>query len=330
MPLRQTQHASLRENTTMKLTFQQPGAREIKVKLLLAGGQSATLVVAPEHPLLGQLLATVAADGAAAGEHPSVFQIPMEGGRASLAFAAHQLVGVITDPAVVMHGDAPVLEEVTMPAASAAVAAAAGASAAQGHGNLVRHPVVQLDRFLSGSEVAWLMELAFAAENSFIPARVSDNKEDYRHSFMLGAPDALTKLFVAKITAAMPEVMPQLRLGQFALGEIDCQVTASVDGSYFKIHTDAGANETYKRQFTYVYYFNREPKGFTGGELRIYDDMVRNGKLAATESFQVIEPRHNSIVFFQAAVMHEVMPVHVPSKQFRDARFTVNGWIERA
>src|SRR5512132_327789 len=89
-PLPQTHRASLRENSTMKLTVQQPGAREIKVKLLLAGGQSATLVVAPEHPLLGQLLATVAAaDGAAPARHPSVFQIPMEGGRASLAFAAH-------------------------------------------------------------------------------------------------------------------------------------------------------------------------------------------------------------------------------------------------
>ena len=315
----------------MKLTFQQPGAREIKVKLLLAGGQSATLVVAPEHPLLGQLLATVAAaDGAAAGGHPSVFQIPMEGGRASLAFAAHQLVGVITDPAVVVHDDARAPQEVAVPVASAAVAAAAAASAAQGHGNLVRHPVVQLDGFLSGSEVAWLMELTFAAENQFVPARVTDNKDDYRHSFMLAAPDALKQLLVAKITAVMPEVMPRLRLGQFALGAIDCQVTASVDGSYFKAHTDAGANETYRRQFTYVYYFNREPKGFTGGELRIYDDMIRNGKLAATDSFQLIEPRHNSIVFFQAAVMHEVMPVHVPSKEFRDSRFTVNGWIERA
>ncbi|HEV8261984.1 MAG TPA: 2OG-Fe(II) oxygenase [Burkholderiales bacterium] len=312
----------------MKLTVQQPGAREIKVKLLLAGGQSATLVVAPEHPLLGQLLATVAAaDGAAPGRHPYVFQIPMEGGRASLAFAAHQLVGVITDPAVVMHGDAPVPEEVTVPVASAAAAAA---SAAQGQGSLVRHPVVQLDGFLSGSEVAWLMELAFAAESRFVPARVTDNKEDYRQSFMLAAPDVLKQLFVAKITAVMPQVMPQLRLGQFALGAIDCQVTASVDGSYFKAHTDAGVNETYKRQFSYVYYFNREPKGFTGGELRIYDDMIRDGKLAATDSFQLIEPRHNSMVFFQAAVMHEVMPVSVPSKQFRDARFTVNGWIERA
>ena len=316
----------------MKLTVQQPSAREIKIKLLLAGGQSASLVVPPEHPVLAQLLAVVAGiDGGSHAPHPSVFQIPMEGGRASLAFAAHQLVGVITDPAVLIHSDAPSDADVAVRVPSSAVAAAAAATdSTQDQGGLVRHPVVQIDSFLTGSEVAWLMQLVFGAESAFVPARVTDNKEDYRQSFMLSAPDALKQLFVSKINAVMPEVMPQLRLGRFTVGAIDCQVTASVEGSYFKAHTDAGVNETYKRQFTYVYYFNREPKGFTGGELRIYNDTIRNGKLAATESYQVIEPRHNSIVFFQAAVMHEVMTVHVPSKQFRDSRFTVNGWIERA
>lgn len=312
----------------MKFAVQQPGVREIKVKLLLAGGQSATLVVSPENPLLGQLLAAVAGNGASAQDHPALFQIPMDGGKASLAFAAHQLVGMVTDPAVLIQSDN-AAKAGTVPGVSAAVAAAAAASAALGHGDLVRHPIVQLDGFLSGAEVAWLMELAFAAEDRFVASQVSDAKEDYRRSLVLGAPDALKQLFVGKITAAMPQVMPQLRLGRFSLGTIDCQVTASIDGSYFRAHTDAGANDTYKRQLTYVYYFNREPKGFAGGELRIYDDTIRNGKLAATDSFQTVEPRHNSIVFFQAAVMHEVMPVSVPSKQFRDARFTVNGWIER-
>jgi SM-20-related protein len=314
----------------MKLVVQQPGAREIKVKLLLAGGQSAALVVPPDHPLLTQLLATIAAKGDQPRQ-PAVFQIPMDGGRASLAFAAHQLVGVVTDPAVVMQSEAPAEErKIAHPFAAMAPVPTAGASAAQIQGGLIRHPVVQMDGFLSGSELAWLLELTFAAESRFQAAPVTDNKENYRTSLAMPAPDELRRLILSKIRAAMPEVMPQLRLGQFPLGEIDCQLTASVDGSYFKRHTDAGMNETYKRQFTYVYYFNREPKGFTGGELRIYDDVIRNGKLAATESFQIVEPRHNSIVFFQAAVMHEVMPISMPSKQFRDARFTVNGWIERA
>jgi Rps23 Pro-64 3,4-dihydroxylase Tpa1-like proline 4-hydroxylase len=312
----------------MKLVVQQPGATEIKVKLLLAGGQSAALVIPAEHPLLAQLLAAAAdSDGKMAAAHPGLFQIPMEGGRASLVFAARQLVGVITDPAVVIHSDEP---EEKSAATSAAVAAVAAASAAQGHGQLVRHPVVQLDGFLTGSEVAWLMEFVFSAKDSFAPSQVSDAKEDYRHSLVLGAPDALKQLIIGKIRAVMPEVTSQLRMGRFPIGDIECQITASVDGSYFKAHTDAAANETERRQFTYVYYFNREPKGFSGGELRIYDDTIRNGKLAATDSFQVVQPRHNSIVFFQAAVMHEVMPVKMPSADFRDSRFTVNGWINRA
>src|SRR5215472_5279660 len=52
---------------TMKLTVQQPNAREIKVKLLLAGGQSVGLTVPPEHPVLAQLLAVVA--GVEGGGH---------------------------------------------------------------------------------------------------------------------------------------------------------------------------------------------------------------------------------------------------------------------
>lgn len=326
----------------MKLVVQHPGAREIKVKLLLAGGQGAALVLPPEHPLLAQLLATVAAsDGATAEPRPSVFQIPMEGGRASLAFAAHQLVAVITDPAVVIQADAP--EKPLVPASVASVAtgaataavspavspAVAAVAAAHAHGDLIRHPVVQIDGFLSASEVAWLMELAFAAESRFAPARLSDARDDYRQALMLGAPHEVWQLFTGKIRAVMLDVMARLRMGRFTVGNIDCQITASGDGGYFKAHTDAGHNETIKRQLTYVYYFNREPKGFTGGELRVYDDTIRNGKLAATESFQLIEPRHNSIVFFQAPVMHEVMPVSVPSGQFRDSRFTVNGWVDR-
>jgi hypothetical protein len=322
----------------MKLVVQQPGAREIKVKLLLAGGQGAALVLPPEHPLLAQLLATVAAsNGVTAEPRPPVFQIPMEGGRASLAFAAHQLVAVITDPAVVIQDDAPakpvippsVASAATGPAAAAASPAVAAAAAAHGHGDLIRHPVVQIDGFLNASEVAWLMELAFGAESRFVAARLSDARDDYRQALMLGAPHEVWQLFTGKIRAVMLDVMARLRMGRFTVGNIDCQITASGDGGYFKAHTDAGHNETIKRQLTYVYYFNREPKGFTGGELRVYDDTIRNGKLAATESFQLIEPRHNSIVFFQAPVMHEVMPVSVPSKEFRDSRFTVNGWVDR-
>jgi len=197
-------------------------------------------------------------------------------------------------------------------------------------GGVVRHRLALFDNFLDGNEVASLAAQVFAAEADFVPSTVTDSKDSYRKSLVLNPPAQLTRRVVEKIRALMPEVMARLKMTPFSVAQIECQVTANNDGSFFRIHTDAGVNNTVKRQFTFVYYFNRQPKAFEGGELRVYDDVIRNGKLARTDSFQVVEPRHNSIVFFQAAIMHEVTQVSVPSREFRDSRFTLNGWVHRA
>jgi len=318
----------------MKLVLQQPEAREVRVKLILAGGHAAMIALPPEHPLLAQLLAAVAAPYAReATTLPAVFQIPVEGGRASLTFSSRQLVAVVTDPAVLVQLDAGDAPAATM---SAPAEGATGGVAEQHYAprpapRIVRHAVVQLDGFLGNDDLGWLRDAVLAAQHRFQPSWTHDNNEDYRQSMVLNAPDEVSRLIVGKIRAAMPEVMTKLELPPFPVGHIECQVTANTDGSYFRVHTDSGNNEIdATRQLTYVYYFNREPKGFAGGELRIYDDQIRNDKLARTDSFRVFEPRNNSIVFFHAAVMHEVTQVHVPSKDFGDSRFTVNGWIHRA
>lgn len=319
----------------MKLVLQQPGVREIRVKVMLAGGHAAVLVVPPEHPLLLQLLETIAAPAdSGTGSLPAVFQIPVEGGRASLTFPRHQLVGVVTDPAVLLQAESGESPAATRPAApGGSTVAAPGQDAGQrpAEPRIVRHAVAQLDGFLTDDECAWLREAVLAAQGEFRSSWTNDDTtKDYRQSLVLNAPERVVRLVVGKIRAVMPEVMTRLQLPPFPVGQIECQVTASTDGSYFRVHTDSGQRAVdAKRQLTYVYYFNRHPKGFTGGELRVCDDQIRNAKLARTDTFQVIEPRNNSIVFFNAAVMHEVMPVHVASRDFRDSRFTVNGWVHR-
>ena len=108
------------------------------------------------------------------------------------------------------------------------------------------------------------------------------------------------RLIVGKIRAVMPEVMTKLKLAPFPVGHIECQVTASTDGSYFRVHTDRGVSAIdATRQLTYVYYFNREPKGYDGGELRVYDDQIRNDKLARADSFHVVDA---------AQQQHRVLP----------------------
>ena len=194
---------------------------------------------------------------------------------------------------------------------------------------VVRHPVVTIDDFLP--EPAWraLLARVLASEAQFAASGTHDRRSDYRQSLVLNPPADLVQPVVSRVRALVPQAMPALRIPPIAVGIVEAQVTASVHGSFFGVHTDHGA-DVRTRHLTYVYYFNRQPKGFGGGELRIYDDVVRNGKLARAETFSVIEPRHNRIVLFWARTMHEVMRVDIPSRAFADARFTVNGWVNAA
>ena len=191
----------------------------------------------------------------------------------------------------------------------------------------IRHPVVIVDGLLGDAEWSPLLARVLASEAQFQPSATHDARADYRHSLVLNPPPDLVEPVVRRVRSLTPDVLPELRVQPITVGVVEAQVTASIDGSFFGVHTDADRQKVPKRYLTYVYYFNRQPKAFSGGELRVYDDVLRNGKLARSETFQVIEPLHNRLVLFWARTMHEVMPVRMPSGAFGDARFTVNGWV---
>jgi Rps23 Pro-64 3,4-dihydroxylase Tpa1-like proline 4-hydroxylase len=194
---------------------------------------------------------------------------------------------------------------------------------------VVRHAVVTIDDFLPEPEWRALLAAVLAQRPAFVTSATHDARADYRQSLVLNPSPSLVAPVVAKVRALVPDVLAELRLPAAPSATIEAQVTASVDGSFFHVHTDAGTMAQ-KRLLTYVYYFQRAPNVFSGGDLRVYDDVVRNGKLARADSFHVVEPVHNRIVFFWAKTMHEVTAVRVPSRAFADARFTVNGWINAA
>jgi len=200
-------------------------------------------------------------------------------------------------------------------------------SAANPAQRTVRHPVAVIENFLPDDVWRTLLARALASEPSFQPSGTHDGRTDYRHSLVMNPPADLVRPVVDRVRHAVPTVLPSLRVRPITVGVVEAQVTASIDGSFFGVHTDADNDKVPKRYLTYVYYFNRQPKGFSGGELKIYHDVLRNNKLARAETFDIVEPLHNRIVMFWARTMHEVMPVRVPSGAFADARFTVNGWV---
>lgn len=190
---------------------------------------------------------------------------------------------------------------------------------------------VQLDPFWSPEEVEALLEFVFNSQSRFYGTDVTTGENDYRRSSMI--PRHLfpnfADLMEERIKEQLPEVLSRLGLSPFSVAEIEAQLTSHNDGHFYKIHNDNGSPETLTRELTYVYYFHRLPQAFSGGQLKIYDTVVRQGQYQAAETSHLVEPRYNSIIFFPSYHLHEVLPVHCPSQQFEDGRFTINGWIRR-
>jgi SM-20-related protein len=97
----------------------------------------------------------------------------------------------------------------------------------------------------------------------------------------------------------------------------------SNDGDYFRRHDDNTRGCAPTRAISYVYFFHREPRAFTGGELCLH---AYPGELDAPET---VAPAQNQLVLFSSSRPHEVSLVVCPSRAFADSRLTLNGWIHR-
>jgi Rps23 Pro-64 3,4-dihydroxylase Tpa1-like proline 4-hydroxylase len=187
----------------------------------------------------------------------------------------------------------------------------------------------QVENFLTPAQVQNLLKYVLEREAKFEPTSNSANDPNYRRSSFLPVFPEFSELIVNRIRDMMPYIVTYLGLPSFIVGNIESQLTAHNDGNYYKIHNDNGSPDSATRELTYVYYFNRQPKSFTGGELLIYDSKIENNFYVGASSYHTVQPLHNSIVFFLSRYMHEVLTINCPSKHFADSRFTINGWVRR-
>ena len=193
---------------------------------------------------------------------------------------------------------------------------------------------VVLDEFLSPQELQELVAFTLAHEAEFHASEVispAGGVIDYQHrkSHVLDQEGPYQELILERIKSVLPSVFRKLNMEELPTTRTEVQVTASNDGDSFAVHTDDGHDEVASRYLTFVYFFHREPKQFTGGELRIHDARLRGELYVSEGSYQTIVPEENQIVFFPCAMVHEITPVQCPSKAFADSRFTLNGWIHR-
>ena len=199
----------------------------------------------------------------------------------------------------------------------------------------VQIPLVIFDEFLIAEEWQKLLRYTWQRSNEFDATRVvgSDGSHhvdtSYRRSRVLFELGDFRNLFAERIYAFLPQVFEALDYPWFPVSNFEIQLTATNNGEFFRRHNDNGTNALNSRLITFVYFFYREPKPFTGGELFLFDTDLVDGEYQSPGPYFSIAPEQNRILFFVSEYLHEVRPVQCISNNFMDSRFTVNGWLHR-
>ena len=191
-------------------------------------------------------------------------------------------------------------------------------------------PPFHLFRDLLDSEsLARLIEWTLASEALFEPSRIGGRGYDPSArrctSFAATAPNPWYEVLAGRVRAMAPELFERLGMKPVAVAHCELELTAYNDGAFFRPHIDTvtGAQRGESdRVLSGVYYFHREPKGFSGGALRLHPF----GGAGADGAID-IEPVQNALLFFPSWARHEVSPVVCPSGRFADSRFAINCWL---
>lgn len=199
------------------------------------------------------------------------------------------------------------------------------------------HPATQhvvREDFLDPSELESLFVYCLSREADFVESRVirpgTDEgviKTDHRRSKVLFDLGDHRSIIENRVRECLAEVLDELGYPPFEPTTVEAQLTATNDGGFFAAHNDNAHPLLHSRRLTFVYYLHREPRGFEGGDLRLFETQFTEGRYAAAENHQDIAARRNRVVFFPSVLEHQVMEVRCPSRAFADSRFAVNGWV---
>jgi SM-20-related protein len=208
-------------------------------------------------------------------------------------------------------------------------------------------PYARILDFLPEDELGQLLNWVFSVRDKFQPATVSKGRPkrefrvdpERRIGLTTRKLGPLRGVLSERLLKALPELMAGTGTGGSPPTSLELELAAHADGAYYRPHIDIpvganrqplGANPGEDRVLSAVYYFYAEPKGFTGGQLRLYGFGPIPAAGEEQRAYVDIEPVRNSLVAFPSWVPHEVRPIAVPSGDFGDYRFALNCWFCRA
>ena len=182
-------------------------------------------------------------------------------------------------------------------------------------------PHLVVPNFLPVEDHANLLRWTLGNEAAFTPAKVHTGVDDnLRRALILQDVGPFKMPFAKAASNGYRTWLRQMNLPPFDVSGVELELAAHMDGAHFTRHTDTqtAMGQGTHRALSAVYYFFREPKSFTGGNLRLYSN---------DESYTDIEPAQNTLAVFPSFVPHQVMQVQCPSQHFADSRFAINCWL---
>ena len=209
-------------------------------------------------------------------------------------------------------------------------------------------PHLQLCDFLAAKDHKALLEWAFAQRHRFKPATVTSSRPgstkrldcEVRIALTLGDLGPIEACLEERLLEALPELMALTGTKGSKPVSLELELAAHGPGAHFAPHFDVpvgkgrqplgGRTRGEDRVLSAVLYFHREPKRFSGGNLRIYRFGASSAEAQNDPVNHVdLEPLQNSLAVFPSWAVHAVTPVECPSGKFEDYRFAVNCWYCR-
>ena len=194
-------------------------------------------------------------------------------------------------------------------------------------------PFVQMRDFLTPEQCDRLSILAAEGSARLAPARVGRkgaSRLDPEVRITLEVDDRTRQgfrpWFRHKVRSCVPEVLARLRMEKIGRYGISMDMRVYSTGGFYRAHTDIDYHPDHPRKLSFVYFFHREPRRFSGGDLLLYDTDPDTAP-CPPGVFSRIVPLRNSIVFFPIGSWHAVTPVQCETDDLGDERWSVNGHL---
>lgn len=193
-------------------------------------------------------------------------------------------------------------------------------------------PFVFMKDFLDQDFHQSLLPYAISVQNEFVPATVGEGIYNPNHRVSLDLPGKrdVKDRFRTQVEEILPDVVRRLNVPKFQVEQIEVKLRVYQDGHFFKAHMDSPQDrrDSASRIVSFVYFFHKEPRPFSGGDLLLFDSDVESNRYTTSRLTRVI-PENNCLIFFPSAYWHCVIPLCCPSGAFDDSRFVINGHIHR-